>query len=155
MDPSLDWLGWFAVSIPVSGVSIILIWLLLLASFNPGKTIDGEDLTIKPIRPTRERFTAKQYYVSFVCILTIGLWCFEHKLEYLVGDMGIIAIIPILAFFGTGVLKKVSPSYLLFFSSDQEAQALGGPVLGGLRSIPLDGGVPCHGRYCIGQSCRQ
>ncbi|KIO25061.1 hypothetical protein M407DRAFT_15305 [Tulasnella calospora MUT 4182] len=106
MDPSLDWLGWFAVALPVSGVSIVLIWLLLLASFNPGKTIDGEDLTIKPIRPTRERFSAKQYYVSFICILTIGLWCFEHKLEYLVGDMGIIAIVPILAFFGTGILKK-------------------------------------------------
>ncbi|KAG9014908.1 low-affinity phosphate transporter [Tulasnella sp. 427] len=106
MEPSLDWLGWFAVALPVSGVSIILIWLLLLASFNPGKTIDGEDLTIKSIRPPRERFSAKQYYVAFICILTIGLWCFEHKLEYLVGDMGIIAIIPILAFFGTGVLKK-------------------------------------------------
>lgn len=114
MEPSLDWLGWFAVALPVSGVSIILIWLLLLATYNPGKTIDGEDLSIKPIRPPRESFSAKQYYVSFVCILTIGLWCFEHKLEYLVGDMGIIAIVPILAFFGTGILKKVGAPDCLF-----------------------------------------
>ncbi|KAG8906395.1 low-affinity phosphate transporter [Tulasnella sp. 403] len=106
MEPKLDWTGWFAVSIPVSGISILLIWLLLLANYNPGKTIDGETLTIKPIRPPRERFSAKQYYVSFVCVLTIALWCFEHKLEGVVGSMGIIAIIPILAFFGTGVLKK-------------------------------------------------
>lgn len=107
MSQPLDWLGWFAVAIPVSGFSIILIWLLLLASYNPSKTIDGEELVIKPIRATKEKFSAKQYYVSVVCIGTIGLWCFEHKLEHIVGDMGIIAIIPILAFFGTGVLKKV------------------------------------------------
>jgi len=47
----------------------------------------------------------KQYWVSFVCLVTIGLWCVEHQIEPLVGDMGIIAIVPIVAFFSTGVLK--------------------------------------------------
>lgn len=107
MESPLDWLGWFAVALPVSGLSIVLIWLLLLASYKPSKTIDGEDLVIKPIRPAREPFNAKQYFTSFICILTIGLWCFEHGLEKYVGDMGIIAVLPVLAFFGTGVLKKV------------------------------------------------
>ncbi|KAG8993253.1 low-affinity phosphate transporter [Tulasnella sp. JGI-2019a] len=106
MDVPVDWLGWFAVALPVSGVSIVLIWLLLLVTYNPGKTIDGEDLIIKPIRATRERFTFKQYFVTVVCIVTIGLWCFEHGLERYLGDMGIIAILPVVAFFGTGVLKK-------------------------------------------------
>jgi len=106
MEPPLDWMGWFAVALPVSGLSIVVIWLLLLVTFKPSKTLDGEDLVIKPIRPTKENFTAKQYYVTAVCITTIGLWCFEHGLEEYVGDMGIIAIIPVLAFFGTGVLKK-------------------------------------------------
>jgi len=44
--------------------------------------------------------------VSFVCLVTIGLWCVEHQIEASVADMGIIAIIPIVAFFSTGVLKK-------------------------------------------------
>jgi phosphate transporter len=108
MDPQLDWLQWFAVTIPVSAISIVLIWLLLLVSYRPGKTADGSDLEIKPIRAAREKFTPKQYFVTFICILTIGLWCIEHSIESHVGDMGIIAILPIVAFFGTGVLKKVS-----------------------------------------------
>lgn len=108
MKPPLDWLQWFAVALPVSFISVILIWLLLLLSYRPGTTADGEELEIKPIRPTRERFTLKQWWVTFVCIVTIGLWCVAHEIEGWVGDMGVIAIIPIVAFFSTGVLKKVS-----------------------------------------------
>jgi len=111
MDPPLDWLEWFSVALPVSGVSIILIWLLLLVSYRPGRGIDGSALEIKAIRASKEKFTWKQYWVSFVCIVTIGLWCIEHSIEDWVGDMGIIAIIPIIAFFSTGVLKKVRPPF--------------------------------------------
>lgn len=109
MDPKISWGGWFAVALPVSAISIILIWLLLLVSYRPGQSPDGEgDIEIRPIRPTQEPFTVKQYWVSFVCLVTIVLWCVEHAIEDYVGDMGIIAIIPIVAFFATGVLKKVS-----------------------------------------------
>lgn len=107
MDPPLDWASWFAVALPVSGISILLIWALLLVSYRPARSPDGEgDIVIRPIRAARERFTLKQYWVSLVCLVTIGLWCFENRLENIVGDMGIIAIIPIVAFFSTGVLKK-------------------------------------------------
>ena len=112
MDPPIDWLGWFAVALPVSAVSIVLIWLLLLASYRPGVTPDGSELEIKPIRATKEKFTLKQYWVTFVCLVTIGLWCVELTIVEWVGDMGIIAILPILAFFSTGVLKKVRRTLL-------------------------------------------
>ncbi|KAF8885479.1 SPX domain-containing protein, partial [Infundibulicybe gibba] len=107
MDPPLDWGRWFAVSLPVSAISILLIWALLLASYKPARSPDGEgEIEIRTIRPTREPFTLKQYWVTFVCLVTIGLWCVEHNIEKYVGDMGVIAIIPIVAFFSTGVLKK-------------------------------------------------
>jgi phosphate transporter len=107
MEPPLDWGSWFAVALPVSGLSIILIWLLLLVSYHPARSPDGDgEIEIKAIRPTKEPFTLKQYWVSFVCLVTIALWCIEHSIEDYVGDMGIIAIIPIIAFFSTGVLKK-------------------------------------------------
>lgn len=125
MDPKIDWGRWFAVSLPVSGVSIFLIWLLLLVSYRPARLPDatetsfaasiglgrggrrGEVLEIKSIKPSRERFSPKQWYVAVVTLGTIVLWCVESLIEDYVGDMGVIAIIPILAFFGTGVLKKV------------------------------------------------
>ncbi len=109
MDSPLDWAKWFAVALPVSALSIFLIWLLLLVSYKPARSPDGEgDIEIKPIRPSRDPFTLQQYWVCFICLVTIVLWCVEHEIADFVGDMGIIAIIPIVAFFSTGVLHKVS-----------------------------------------------
>ncbi|KAJ3756043.1 SPX domain-containing protein [Lentinula raphanica] len=121
MDDPLDWGTWFAVALPVSAVSILLIWGLLLASYRPGRPHDGPTvgqrerenelddrgtLEIRPIRATKEPFTIKQYWVSFICLGTIALWCVAHEIEDYVGDMGVIAIVPIVAFFSTGILKK-------------------------------------------------
>lgn len=107
MDDKISWASWFFVALPVSIISILLIWLLLLVMYRPGRSPDGEgEIEIRTIRPTKESFTLKQYWVMFVCVFAIILWCIEPKIEGLVGDMGVIAIIPIIAFFATGVLKK-------------------------------------------------
>jgi di/tricarboxylate transporter len=96
-----SWLQWFFVSIPVGTVSILLIWILLLQTFRPSR-----GTTIASIRQVREKFDGVQWFVSVVTLVTIGLWCAGNKLEPIFGDMGIIAIIPIVIFFGTGVLTK-------------------------------------------------
>ncbi|KOS19152.1 putative transporter [Escovopsis weberi] len=101
MTPAPTWLQWFFVVIPVGLISIALIWLLLLVTFRPGK-----GTTIVPIRALKEPFTAAQWFVSAVTVATIVLWCASHKLEPVFGDMGVIAIIPIVLFFGIGVLTK-------------------------------------------------
>ncbi|KAF5379679.1 hypothetical protein D9615_005804 [Tricholomella constricta] len=107
MEPPLDWARWFAVALPVSGLSILLIWGMLLVSYRPARAPDGEGyIEIKQIRATKERFTHKQWWVTIVCLVTIALWCVAHQIEDYVGDMGVIAIVPIVAFFSTGVLKK-------------------------------------------------
>ncbi|KAE9390604.1 SPX-domain-containing protein [Gymnopus androsaceus JB14] len=107
MDVPLDWGSWFAVALPVSAISILLIWGLLLASYRPSRSPDGEsEIEIRPIRATKEPFTYQQYWVSFVCLATIALWCIAHSIDEYIGDMGVIAIIPIIAFFSTGILKK-------------------------------------------------
>ncbi|KAL9577038.1 MAG: hypothetical protein Q9212_006631 [Teloschistes hypoglaucus] len=101
MSPQPSWGAWFAVALPVCIISIILIWLLLLATFHPGK-----GTTISPIRPMRDRFTGVQWFISGVTLITIILWCVSHQLEAVFGDMGVIAILPIVAFFGSGILTK-------------------------------------------------
>ncbi|KAJ7053590.1 SPX domain-containing protein [Mycena amicta] len=107
MDPPISWGSWFIVALPVSIVSILLIWGLLLVSYRPARAPDGgPDIEIKLIRPTKEPFTWKQYWVAFVCIGTIALWCVARNVQDYLGDMGVIALIPIVAFFATGVLKK-------------------------------------------------
>jgi phosphate transporter len=51
-----------------------------------------------------------QMYVVAVSFLTVGLWCCNGYLTPYFGEMGVIAIIPLVAFFGTGVLDKVRGS---------------------------------------------
>ncbi|KAH8829948.1 SPX domain-containing protein [Flagelloscypha sp. PMI_526] len=109
MKPTLSWGGWFVVALPVSFISIILIWLLLLVSYRPELTPDGEGmLEIKAIRATRDSWTWKQVWVGVVSIGTIALWCVAQQdaVKELFGDMGVIALLPVVLFFGTGVLKK-------------------------------------------------
>lgn len=101
MQPAPTWLQWFFIVIPVGAVSLILIWLLLLITFKPGR-----GTTIAPIRPVKEKFTGLQWFVTIVTVCTIALWCASHQLENVFGDMGVIAIIPIVLFFGIGILTK-------------------------------------------------
>lgn len=101
MYPSISWGTWFFISLPVCIISILLIWGLLLVTFNPGR-----NATVIPIRPVKDRFTGVQYFISAVTLLTIALWCASHQLEHVFGDMGVIAIIPLVVFFGTGILNK-------------------------------------------------
>ena len=58
------------------------------------------------MRYSKEPFTGVQYFISVVTLATIGLWCGSHQLEQSFGDMGVIAIIPMVLFFGTGILTK-------------------------------------------------
>lgn len=100
MDPQPSWGQWFVISIPVCLISLILIWLFLLISFK-----SNEKVTIAGIRTVDEKFTPTQWFISIVTIGTILLWCLAHQLEGVFGEMGIISIIPMLLFFGTGILS--------------------------------------------------
>ena len=101
MDPPPTWGEWFFVVVPVGITSIILIWALLLITFKPGR-----GTIIVAIRPVKDPFTGLQWFVALVSIITIGLWCASHQLEGFFGDMGVIAILPMVLFFGIGILTK-------------------------------------------------
>lgn len=101
MHPGPSWGIWFFIALPVCIISILCIWILLLATFQPSK-----NTTIVPTRPMRDRLSGVQYFIIAVTIATIILWCLSHQMEHIFGDMGIIAIIPLVLFFGTGILTK-------------------------------------------------
>jgi phosphate transporter len=101
MHPEPSWGVWFFVALPVCIISILLIWVFLLITFQPGR-----GTSIVPIRPLKDKFTGVQWFISVVTLVTIVLWCVSHQLESIFGDMGVVAIIPIVLFFGTGILTK-------------------------------------------------
>ncbi|KAJ2161206.1 low-affinity phosphate transporter [Coemansia sp. RSA 552] len=96
MHPSPSWLQWFTVAIPVCIFCDLGIWLLLLAVYRPTKSTPA----IHQTRFTSERLTRRQMYVCLVTALTICLWCFESSLAWIFGDMGIVAVIPLVLLFG-------------------------------------------------------
>ncbi|KAG0288065.1 low-affinity phosphate transporter [Linnemannia gamsii] len=102
MRPAPSWLEWFTVALPICLVCDLAIWATLLWVYQPSSNTP----TISTIRSTKDPITGTQVFVCAVTVITILLWCFEHQLEWLFGDMGLIAIIPLLAFFGTGILTK-------------------------------------------------
>lgn len=101
MEPKPSWAAWFFIVLPVGIISILLIWLLLLVTFKPGR-----GTTIVPIRPVKDKFTGVQWFITLVTLGTIVLWCVTHQLEDTFGDMGVVAIIPLVLFFGSGILTK-------------------------------------------------
>ncbi|KAJ2778717.1 low-affinity phosphate transporter [Coemansia javaensis] len=131
MHPPPSWLQWFAVSLPVCLACDLAIWLLLLAVYRPQRTTPH----IHQARFTPEALTRRQLYVCLVTAVTILLWCFESRLAWLLGDMGIVAIIPLVLLFGfPKVLSKEDFNNFLW---TVVVLAMGGIALG--RAVDSSG----------------
>lgn len=94
----IGWGQWLGTAVPVSIIALVLVWLMLCLTFklNTHK--------VAKVRPIREKFTLKQWFIMFVFIMTIILWCVLTKIQSAFGDAGEIAVIPLVLFFGTGLL---------------------------------------------------
>ncbi|KAJ2768534.1 low-affinity phosphate transporter, partial [Coemansia nantahalensis] len=155
MHPAPSWLEWFAVSLPVCLVCDVAIWLLLLAVYRPTRSTPR----IHQARFTSERLNRRQIYVCAVAVGTILLWCFESSLAWVFGDMGIVAIIPLVLLFGfPKVLSKEDFNNFLW---TVVVLAMGGVALG--RAVDSSGllhelaarievlvdGLPLFGVLCV------
>lgn len=121
MNPSPGWGKWFAVALPVSIIGMLGIWVLLILTFDISK------VKVQAFKPIKEKFTIKQWYISVVTIVTIILWCVLSKITSTFGESGIISCIPIVLFFGTGLLKVED---LNMFPWNIVILAMGGIALG-------------------------
>lgn len=99
MNPNPGWGKWFAVALPVAICSMFCLWMEMILTFKMSTS------KVKAYKPITERFTVKQWYVTAICVGTIILWCVESQIADTFGSSGIIAVIPIIMFFGTGILK--------------------------------------------------
>ncbi|KAI8147334.1 SPX domain-containing protein [Fennellomyces sp. T-0311] len=102
MNPNPGWGIWFAAALPISIISLLICWGLLLLVYRPDKATPH----LNKIKPTKGKITKAQIYVMFITIATIALWCAETAMEDSIGSTGVIALIPLFMFFGTGILKK-------------------------------------------------
>lgn len=101
MDPQPSWGEWFLIAIPICVVCVMGIWILLIITFPLEPS-----LKLLQLHPLRDPFTLQQWFVTLVSIGTIVLWCLSNRLSGIFGEMGIISIIPLVTFFGTGLLTS-------------------------------------------------
>jgi hypothetical protein len=63
----------------------------------------------------RQKLGAKHYLVVLITLATIGLWCSLSSTRYILGQMGLIGLIPVFLFFASGILDKCRGSLLSGF----------------------------------------
>lgn len=100
MEPQPSWGEWFVVALPVCVLALLLIWVFLLITFN----CNSRNTHLVAIRTIDDKFTGIQWYIITVSFGTILLWCLASRLTGIFGEMGIIALIPVILFFGSGLL---------------------------------------------------
>lgn len=96
------WVQWLLVSLPVCFISLGLCWFVLQWKNDEKHTA----LSFVLFHPTPVNWRKKEIFVLGVTSVTIILWCSGPVGTLIFGNMGVIAIIPMVCFFGSGVLGK-------------------------------------------------
>ncbi|KAK9828735.1 hypothetical protein WJX72_001792 [[Myrmecia] bisecta] len=97
-----SWLAWFFVALPVAIIGNLLCWLVILGWYRPGSHLRE----VTRLHPSKDPITRTQCVVVVVSVGTVVLWCCNTFLQSFVGEMGVVAILPLVAFFGFGILGK-------------------------------------------------
>jgi anion transporter len=123
---------WLSISFIFCFVLIIITWGYLVIIFcKPvqGDNNNTDDIVteIPMIVYEKQPINRTQVLVMIVTISTIILWCTLSQTSTFFGEMGTIAVIPIVIFFGTGILNKTD---LQGFSWNLILLIGGGNVLG-------------------------
>lgn len=122
-EPAPGWLQWLAFATPTAWISLAGICYIIRKVY-PCDTLLPESCVLKT---SGSSWTRRQYFVSAVAFLTVVLWMFSEPLKPFIGGMGPLSIVPLIIYFGTGILGKED------FNSFQwniVALAMGGASLG-------------------------
>lgn len=117
----IGWGQFFAVALPSGILAMLFAWGLMCTTFKINTT------KLEKFTPIKTTLTIKQWYIIIVTVGTILLWCVEAQIEGAFGSSGQIAILPIVLFFGTGLL---STKDLNTFPWSIVILAMGGIALG-------------------------
>lgn len=96
--------SWVGVALPVVVVSVLAAWVIVLVVWKPFKDVPYIPLQVVNSQASRNVSTSDRIVVLVVSLITIVLWILPANLFF--GDTGIVALIPIVVFFGIGILSK-------------------------------------------------
>lgn len=97
----ISFVEWMGYTVPVSLLLTIIYWLFIYWMFRPQCERVPLDLETK-LPPMR----FVHYYILTIVFLTIIGWCTFQWTQSVTGNLGIISVLPIVAFFSVGILTK-------------------------------------------------
>ncbi len=97
----ISFVSWMGYAVPPSLLLTIVYWLFLYWMFRP--QCDRVPLDTETKLPP---MTWTHYYILGVVVLTIIGWCTFQWTESVTGNLGIISVFPIVAFYAAGILTK-------------------------------------------------
>lgn len=98
---AISWLTWMKLSVPIGIMAIVIIWSYLCLVLLRNEVL-------QPIPPIliEEQKVGKQDWITIVCTLvSVMLWCSLSAARDVFGVMATVAIIPLVVFFGVGLLN--------------------------------------------------
>ncbi len=102
---NLTFLDWMIIAIPLTLIMLLLIFVLLYLAFKP--SLDVLDIELDK-KGTTQGLSKIQQFVLAIFAVTVALWLLSSWEP--IGDLfqhsGIIALIPAIAFFASGILDK-------------------------------------------------
>lgn len=103
---NISFATWVLMAAPVVLVGLVASWLLILWIWKPFEAVAYIPLQVTrtDANPRNKPRRGEVLFVLIVSGATVILWCLPAS--WFFGDTGIIALIPIVLFFGVGVLKK-------------------------------------------------
>ncbi len=101
---NITFLEWMIIALPLTMIMLLFTYFLLYYSYKPSL----KKLNIKLDHSSTKGFTKKQLFVLLVFSLTVALWLTSSVsvVDNLFKSAGIIALIPAVIFFSTGLLDK-------------------------------------------------
>ena len=94
---------WMLTTLPLAIAGVVAAWGLILALWRPFDGIDSIPLQNRPRGPPVPRIHV--HIVVATTLATIILWVLPAG-KNIFGDAGVVALIPLVVFFGCGILKK-------------------------------------------------
>lgn len=119
-----SWWEWLVISLPLSIVSDILCWMFICFICKLKK---HDRFEVHTIRASNDPFTTDQWVVVGITLTSIIIWCLDFVLKPYTGSMGVLAIFPLVVFFGLGYLSKDDFNSFLW---NVVMMAMGGMALG-------------------------
>ena len=99
---NIDWLQWMALALPLGVLAILTIWAYLCLALLRDQPLPA----IPPILLQNEKISKRDVLTLTITSLSLFLWCglssFAH---HWFGTMATVAIIPLVVFFGSGLLS--------------------------------------------------